>query len=132
MGSSGALLGILASWIVWIIFRWRKIPEECRAQRNCQLVIVVGAVVVTLATSFSPNVDWAAHMGGALQGILWGVALLADQLDINRNQYRARIGSMVINAVLWIYSLYYIIERLHPDRERLEYWAANDDPAPNR
>jgi len=28
---------------------------------------VVASVVVTLATSFQPNVDWAAHVGGAIQ-----------------------------------------------------------------
>ena len=27
----------------------------------------MAAIVVTLATSFTPNVDWAAHAGGALQ-----------------------------------------------------------------
>lgn len=117
VGSSGAVLGMLASWVVWIIFRWygclvcecivcmhsviiiymrygaylylsfshpplvslcislffpnrKKIPHACKSQRNCQLFIVVASVVVTLATSFQPNVDWAAHIGGAIQVIL--------------------------------------------------------------
>ena len=127
VGSSGALLGILASWIVWIIFRWRKIPEQSKPQRNCQLVVVVGAIVVTLATSFSPNVDWAAHFGGSLQGFLCGVWLLCDQLDINRNMHRARWTALLISLGLWIYSLYYIIVQLHPDKSRVSYWRANDD-----
>lgn len=120
VGSSGALLGILSAWLVWIIFRWcihhialiiiaallfiivsvtmhrfdcflsrwgwlyrKKIPKECHTQRNCQLAIVLAAVVITLATSFSPNVDWAAHFGGALQGLLWGIVLLSNELDNN-------------------------------------------------
>jgi len=45
----------------------KKIPHECKSQRNCQLFIVVAAVVVTIATSFQPNVDWAAHIGGVIQ-----------------------------------------------------------------
>jgi hypothetical protein len=45
----------------------KKIPHQCKPQRNCQLFIVVAAIAVTLATSFTPNVDWAAHAGGALQ-----------------------------------------------------------------
>lgn len=54
-----------------ILFQHRKkIPHECKSQRNCQLFVVVAAIVVTLATSFTPNVDWAAHAGGALQVLL--------------------------------------------------------------
>jgi hypothetical protein len=30
----------------------RKIPPESHQQRNCQLIVVVAAVVATLATSF--------------------------------------------------------------------------------
>jgi membrane associated rhomboid family serine protease len=112
VGSSGALMGMLSSWVVWIIFRWyvgvfssvcdlraafhcrfmpvmttlcrgqlvrnpelthsvfarrKKIPHQCKQQRNCQLFIVLASIVITLATSFTPNVDWAAHAGGALQ-----------------------------------------------------------------
>ena len=40
VGASGSLLGILSAWLVWIIFRWKKIPENNRTQRNCQLLIV--------------------------------------------------------------------------------------------
>eukprot|EP01034_Spumella_vulgaris_P033822 gene33822-41725_t len=76
VGSSGALMGMLSSWIVWIVFRWKKIPHECKKQRNCQLFVVFASVVITLATSFTPNVDWAAHAGGTVQGLLWGVVLL--------------------------------------------------------
>ena len=58
-------MGMLSSWVVWIIFRWKKIPPECKSQRNCQLTVVVASIVITLATSMMPRVDWAAHAGGA-------------------------------------------------------------------
>lgn len=54
------------AYSISLIYR-KKIPHECKSQRNCQLFVVVAAIVVTLATSFTPNVDWAAHAGGALQ-----------------------------------------------------------------
>ena len=60
-------LGMLTSWIVWIIFRWKKIPKRFHSQRNCQLGVVVAAVAITLITSFAPYVDWAVHFGGAIQ-----------------------------------------------------------------
>jgi hypothetical protein len=49
------------------LLRRKKIPHQCKQQRNCQLFIVLASIVITLATSFTPNVDWAAHAGGALQ-----------------------------------------------------------------
>ena len=53
IGSSGAVLGMLTAWIVWIIFRWWKVPVENRSQRNCQLLVVSAAVGLTLAFSFT-------------------------------------------------------------------------------
>lgn len=53
IGSSGAVLGMLTAWIVWILFRWTKVPRESRSQRNCQLLVVTAAVVLTLAFSFT-------------------------------------------------------------------------------
>lgn len=82
VGSSGALLGLLTSWLVWIVFRWRKIPPECRGQRNCQMGVVLVATAITLGTSFSPNVDWAAHFGGAVQVSSTDIVLLLSWLMI--------------------------------------------------
>lgn len=45
----------------------RKIPKRYHSQRNCQLVMIVVSVIVTLGMSFAPFVDWAAHFGGAIQ-----------------------------------------------------------------
>ena len=63
VGSSGAIMGILASWVVWIIFRWQKIPPECHRQRNCQLTMVASSIVITLLFSFAPFVDWGEWVG---------------------------------------------------------------------
>lgn len=68
VGSSGALMGLLTSWVVWIIFRWNKVPVIVRKHRNCQLFAVVVCIVITIATSFNNYVDWAAHVGGGIQG----------------------------------------------------------------
>lgn len=102
-------MGMLSSWIVWIIFRWKKIPRECKRQRNCQLFIVLASVVVTLATSFTPNVDWAAHAGGTVQGLLWGVVLLSNELDNDRNKLWGRVVAGAVAVGLLVYSLYYMI-----------------------
>lgn len=98
-----------------------------KSQRNCQLIIVMISVIVTLATSFTPNVDWAAHIGGSIQGILWGIVLLSSELDHERNQLWLRICASIIAIGLYAYSLYYMIVILNPSTENLDYWEENDD-----
>jgi hypothetical protein len=60
-------MGMLAAWVVWLIFRWfasyislslfsfmrrKKIPRECKSQRNCQLVMVSAAIAFTVRPLF--------------------------------------------------------------------------------
>jgi membrane associated rhomboid family serine protease len=126
VGSSGALMGMLSSWLTWIIFRWQKIPPECKSQRNCQLLVVSGAIIITLATSAMPNVDWAAHLGGAIQGVLWGCVLLGNEIE-SQQRVVLRVISAMIAVILFIISLYYMIVLLKPSKYYLDYWEENDN-----
>lgn len=74
-------MGLLSSWAVWIVFRWKKVPPAFKAERNCQLFIVIASIVLVLATSAKHTVDWAAHAGGTIQGLLWGWILLSSELE---------------------------------------------------
>lgn len=107
LGSSGAVLGILSAWIVWIIFRWRKIPARLHLNRNAQLFVVTACVVITLATSFSRYVDWAAHYGGAIMGILWGVLLISKELENPYSKVRATVKftSLFSNVSCFMHSV---------------------------
>jgi len=127
VGSSGALLGMLTSWIAWIIFRWKKIPEECRGQRNCQLAMVVVSVGITLILSFASFVDWAAHMGGAIQGFLWGAVLLSNELDNQHSRLFLRIAGVSASFALYVAALWYMTKMLHPSRYAWPLYAVNDD-----
>jgi len=101
VGSSGAVLGMLSSWIVWIIFRWNRIPERARGNRNCQLAVVLACVAITLGTSFSKYVDWAAHYGGAAMGVLWGILLISKELKDDKHK--------VTNLFCFVLFLSYIL-----------------------
>lgn len=127
VGSSGALLGMLSAWIVWLVFRWKKIPDQCRSQRNCQLGMVLISVAVTLGMSFSQYVDWGAHFGGAIQGILWGIVLLSSELDNKRNAWILRIIAAMSIAALWIAGICYMTMSLHPSTANWAIYAVNDD-----
>jgi membrane associated rhomboid family serine protease len=126
VGSSGAVLGMLSSWIAWIIFRWNKIPPESTSQRNCQLLMVTAAVVATLATSFAQFVDFAAHFGGAYAGFLWGIILLSYELDNERNRLAARVTSFLIFLASFIWAVYTLTNNWHPIDTRSE-WENTDD-----
>ena len=49
--------------------------QEADASRNMQFVIAVVLVGVITATSFAPNIDWAAHVGGLVGGVLCATAI---------------------------------------------------------
>jgi membrane associated rhomboid family serine protease len=82
IGSSGAVLGMLTSWIVWILFRWKKTPPEHKGHRNCQLLVVTAAVAMTLAFSFT---DYGKFYDLSLCVIilLMNVDILFPQLNIS-------------------------------------------------
>jgi membrane associated rhomboid family serine protease len=134
VGASGSILGILSAWIVWIAFRWNKVPERYRSQRNCQMMVVVAAVVLTLgkpyritqftlcrfyccyypATSFAPYVDWAVHFGGTIQGLLWGVILLGKELDNPNTRVSNRVTCLAFLIDNFCFcSVFPPIQRLH-------------------
>ena len=127
VGASGALLGNLAAWMVWIFFRWRKIPEDKRSQRNCQLIVVLAALSITLATSFAKYVDFAAHFGGAAHGGLWAMVLLSHELDNSDTRWTVRIVGVLLLALSWMLTAYWMVYEVHPSRANAEYWEANDD-----
>lgn len=119
VGSSGALLGILSSWMVWIVFRWWKIPPRYHFQRNMQLVLLVVSIGLTLGLSFEPLIDWAAHMGGFVIGVLLGCLLFAHELGTTTNPNRSmiliiRISSVLLTISAFIWAIYTMVTSLHP------------------
>jgi membrane associated rhomboid family serine protease len=80
VGSSGALMGMLGAWVVFILYTWNKVPQNSKCQRNCQLFSVLFAITVTMMFSFISYVDWAAHLGGLVQGVLLGLCLLSGEV----------------------------------------------------
>ncbi len=71
--------------------------------------MVAASIIITLGTSFSPNVDWGAHFGGAIQGVLWGIILLGSELDNFRNKVRPGqhdniCGGGLSDLTVWLWS----------------------------
>lgn len=117
-------------------------------------MVVAASIVITLATSSTPNVDWAAHLGGAIGGVLLGLALLGNAGKPMPNDGEAalvvppqqqwwqpqalyrkwltgrglmRTVSLLTLSLLFIIGIWYTAVKLHPSRADLPYFAENDD-----
>jgi membrane associated rhomboid family serine protease len=81
VGASGALGGVISAWVVHLVTTWKQGDEATQASRSRQLCTAVISVVLILAFSAIPFVDWSAHVGGMIGGMLlaiWHFAQLRD------------------------------------------------------
>ena len=68
------------------------------------------------------KVDWAAHFGGALMGLLASVVLIANELDNEYSRMALRVSSLAVSTVLYIVSVWYMVEELKPSDDHLQYY----------
>ena len=86
VGSSGAVMGLFGGKLAEVILRCCEHTDTPEKQmgskvRREQCLTVTCSVVVVLAFSFIPYVDWAAHLGGLLGGIVVGIGVFALDLE---------------------------------------------------
>eukprot|EP00903_Cladosiphon_okamuranus_P012795 g11959.t1 len=78
VGASGAIYAIMGGWLSHVICTWH---EDDEFAKGLQLVQVVGYTCVGMAASMAPIVDWAAHFGGLITGIVVGWALFHKPME---------------------------------------------------
>ena len=81
VGSSGALMGVLSSFAVFMVFTWNKYPDDWRTARNCNLFSVLVAMTVTMCLSMVEFIDGAAHGGGMLMGAVLAICFLSGEME---------------------------------------------------
>ncbi len=90
LGASGAIMGVLAAYVV------------IGLRRHLPIAPVVALIVLNLLIGFSGNIDWRAHLGGLATGAV--LAWLYDYAGQQRDQGRALAltfgGSLAVLAVL--------------------------------
>lgn len=72
-GASGALWGMLAGVVVWVVRFRRHLPPDFTREFARKLPI---ALVINVGISFLPGVSAEAHLGGAVAGglVAWSIA----------------------------------------------------------
>jgi len=86
VGSSGAVMGLFGGKLAEVCMRAcervrTKQDHVGRQVRKEQCVAVTCSVIVVLAFSFIPYVDWAAHLGGLLSGLAVGIFIFACEIE---------------------------------------------------
>ena len=61
--------------------------------------MVASSIAITLLFSFAPFVDWGAHLGGAVMGLLLALVLLTDQLDNKTHAKVIRIAALAAGTI---------------------------------
>lgn len=82
VGSSGAVMGLFGAKLSEVVLRScdRHVTKQdavAAAVRQEQCCVVTVSVIAVMLFSFIPFVDWAAHVGGLVTGILVGVVVFA-------------------------------------------------------
>lgn len=85
VGSSGAVMGLFGGKFAEIILlccersetRVEKADERSRKEQACE---VIGGIILVMAMSFIPYVDWAAHLGGLIAGFMIGLVCFSFKI----------------------------------------------------
>lgn len=119
VGSSGAVMGLFGGKLAEIFCRAcesrktqaGKVGHEVRME---QLQQSLCSVILVLAFSFVPYVDWAAHLGGVICGFITGMMCFSPGI---KTRYCAVFWFTVgvgFNAVFYILSLSYLFTYVEP------------------
>jgi membrane associated rhomboid family serine protease len=86
VGSSGAVMGLFGGKLAEVVLRAceRHVTRQDRIAhqvRKEQCWAVTLSVVVVMAFSFIPFVDWAAHLGGLTAGFAVGIMFFSSQVE---------------------------------------------------
>ena len=105
VGSSGAVMGLFGAKfaeIALLCCEKGKTRQErwANTMRNRQACQVIGGIILVMAMSFIPFVDWAAHVGGVIAGFVFGIVCFSFQLG-----RRDSIVSWVFVALWFIVGL---------------------------
>lgn len=100
-GASGAIWGLLASLLAWLLLFRSYLPTDLAADwaRRLGLVFLLNAGV-----SFLPGVSWEAHLGGGVAGFVAAGLLNAIRFG-DRWRRRAAVALLVLLPVLCVAGL---------------------------
>ena len=93
-GASGALFGILALFVLDLLYSWNE-----RVSPWVELIIMVLGIAISFVLGLLPGLDNFSHIGGFIMGLAMGLCLmrspnaLRERIGLARNPYVAMSGA---------------------------------------
>jgi Rhomboid family len=106
-GASGAIWGLMASLIAWLLLYRQHLPEK--HARDCLRRLLV-LVVLNGLISLTPGVSWAGHLGGAVVGFFTSGIVGAARPGREWQRWVA-VGAVVSILMICVGSLYLQMRR---------------------
>jgi len=124
VGSSGAVMGLFGAKLAEVVCRCCE-SEDSRQKRVAHDVRkeqcggTLCAVTLVMAFSFIPYVDWAAHLGGLIAGLLVGFAVFSCSMEMVGSRILFCIAGLAITVVCFVWSLAYMYSGVIEPAEEL-------------
>ncbi|CAE8691484.1 unnamed protein product [Polarella glacialis] len=109
VGSSGALCGLVGAWLSFILITWNQtLPLDVKA-RNVQAFSVGFSIIIIVASSFLPLMDFAAHIGGLIMGISLAMVLFAGRLQHMPSRWATRIAGFCLGSAFLGFTVWWFV-----------------------
>jgi membrane associated rhomboid family serine protease len=93
VGASGAIFGVLGAYLV---YNWRRRHQALARARVAQIVqLLLLNLLLTFAITF---IDWRAHVGGLIGGIVAGYLVEGHGRDARTERLTSAVGILVVLA----------------------------------
>lgn len=118
VGSSGALCGLVGAWLAFTLITWNQTLPLDVGERNQQVLSISFCIVLIIALSFFPLMDFAAHLGGLVGGASLAMALFAGRLQHTGYRVATRTAGVILviglttGVLCWLVFLTEVDDRL--------------------
>eukprot|EP00037_Helgoeca_nana_P033661 m.418866 g.418866 ORF g.418866 m.418866 type:complete len:328 (-) comp31183_c0_seq1:221-1204(-) len=130
VGASGSIMGMLGAWMLDLIIHWSDDdagnfldPLDAvlsRKARKKTILMLVVNIIITMCLSIVPMVDWAAHVGGTVFGIILGAHFFGHDVIGACSKTATLIISLVMLIALTVWGFWYFYSVVDPCPDHVE------------
>lgn len=121
VGSSGALCGLIGAWLAFIVITWNQTLPNDTKERDQQVFSLVFSILIIVALSFLPLMDFAAHLGGLAAGAFIALALFANRIQHRCYRIATRAVGCALLTGLGVGELAWFLTRTPVDEQLLHF-----------
>lgn len=122
VGASGGICGLIGGELVFLTLTWRQTLPKDILERNALFASLIATILLIVAISALPLMDFAAHCGGFLAGALIGLVVFSDRAQERSDRFRIilKVIGLVLLGSLCISSVVILLLAVEPDSRLLD------------